>query len=199
MKKCYFLIVLMITSFLSHSQNSSDINEEKLLINTSNSELKWIGEYAFYFGGHDGVISFKQGYLLKRNGAISGGEFIIDMHSIQSLDMDNKEARKDLDNHLKNEDFFDVEKFPTAKLVITSVAYDDNRHVRVTADLTIKDVTLPINFHADLDYQKEQLKTRFKIDRTLWGVTYNSKEVEGKLKDGLISDAIGFEVLISLK
>ena len=40
--------------------------------------------------------------------------------------------------------------------------------------------------------------TKFKIDRTLWGITFNSKEVEGKLKDGLISDAIGFEVLISL-
>ena len=37
------------------------------------------------------------------------------------------------------------------------------------------------------------MTTKFKIDRTLWGINYNSK-----LKDQAISDAIGFEVKLSL-
>ncbi|WP_282043783.1 YceI family protein [Winogradskyella flava] len=198
MKKRTLLIVLAIYSVLSYAQTSSNSSEELLRINTSKSEIKWSGEYAFYYGGHDGVINFKEGYFLKNNGVISGGEFIIDMNSIKSQDMDNEESREGLDEHLKDEDFFAIKKFPTAKLVITSVSYHNDTHMKIYADLTIKDVTLPINFQAEVDYQKEELTTRFKIDRTLWGITYNSKEIEGKLKDGLISDAIGFEVKLRL-
>ena len=198
MKKRTLLIVLGICSVLSYAQTSSHNIEEKLNIDISKSEIKWSGEYAFYYGGHDGIITFKEGYFIKKNGAISGGEFIIDMNSIKSLDMDNEEARTDLDKHLKNEDFFDVEKFPIAKLVITNVSYHDAVHLKIYADLTIKDVTLPINFEARVVYETKQLKTRFKIDRTLWNINYKSKELAGKLKDGLISDAIGFEVKLSL-
>lgn len=194
MKKRTLLFALTVLSIsLNYAQTS-----EKLDINKSKSEIKWTGEYAFYYGGHDGIINFKDGHFIKTNGAITGGEFMIDMTSIQSKDMDNEDARKDLDNHLKNEDFFDVDKFPIAKLVITKTKYHDNVHLKIFADLTIKDVTLPINFEARVIYETKQLKTRFKIDRTLWNINYKSKEIAGKLKDGLISDAIGFEVKLSL-
>ncbi|SHG73961.1 YceI family protein [Winogradskyella jejuensis] len=198
MKTRIFSIVFTVFTTLFFSQTSSLDTEEKLNIDVSKSQIKWSGEYAFYYGGHDGIINFKEGYFIKRNGAITGGEFIIDMNSIQSQDMDNEEARTDLDKHLKNEDFFDVEKYPIAKLIITSVSYHDAIHLKIYADLTIKDVTLPVNFEARAIYEKEQLKTRFKIDRTLWNINYKSKGVAGKLKDGLISDAIGFEVKLSL-
>ena len=198
MKKRILLIAFTISTVLSYAQISSLNTEEQLKINTAKSELKWSGEYAFYFGGHDGTIEFKEGYFIKNNDVISGGEFIIDMHTVKSTDMDKEEARKDLDEHLKNEDFFDVEKFPIAKLVITNVSYHDATHMKIYADLTIKDITLPINFQAEVDYEKKQLTTKFKIDRTRWNINYNSKEVEGKLKDGLISDAIGFEVKLNL-
>ena len=186
--------ITLVFAFIS----TVTLAQEKLDIDTSSSTIRWFGEYAFYFGGHDGIIDFKEGYFLKNNDVISGGEFIIDMNSIQSLDMDKEEARTDLDNHLKNEDFFDVKKFPTAKLKITKVDYHDSTLMRIEANLTIKSITLPINFRAEADYDNEMMTARFKIDRTLWDITYNSKEVEGKLKDGLISDAIGFEVKLGL-
>ena len=173
-------------------------SQETLHINTEKSTIHWIGEYAFYFGGHEGNIDFKSGYFLKQNGSIVGGEFIIDMNTIASTDMDTKDAREGLDNHLKNEDFFDVPKYPEATLKIKSTKYHDSTHLRIVADLTIKDITREINFQAEVDYKKEQMTTKFKIDRTLWGITFSSKEVEGKLKDGLISDAIGFEVVLRL-
>lgn len=189
--------VVLAVAFLSFTLNYAQTSE-KLTINTSKSELNWSGEYAFYFGGHNGTIDFKEGYFIKENEVISGGEFIIDMNSIKSIDIDEQEARDGLDNHLKDPDFFDVKKFPSAKLVITRVKYHDSTKMKIYADLTIKDMTLPVNFQAEVDYKKEQLTTKFKIDRTLWGINYNSKEIEGKLKNGLISDAIGFEVKLSL-
>ena len=191
MKTSFYLLITFLLA-------QPCLSQEHLKVNTEKSKIHWFGEYAFYFGGHDGTIDFKEGYFIKKTESLVGGTFIIDMNSISSTDMDTKDAREGLDNHLKNEDFFEVETYPTATLKITSISYETPERIKVIADLTIKDVTRSINFWADLDYDKQQMSTKFKIDRTLWGITFNSKEVEGKLKDGLISDAIGFDVLISL-
>ena len=194
MKKQLLLIALTINSAFSFTQNSN----ETLKIDTSKSELKWTGEYAFYFGGHQGTVEFKEGYFLKNNGVIIGGEFILDMNSIVSTDNGKIDKNSGLVKHLKNQDFFEVDKFPLAKLEITGVSYNDETSIKIFANLTIKEITLPIDFRAEVDYEKEQLTTKFKIDRTRWNINYNSKEIEGKLKDGLISDAIGFEVKLNL-
>ena len=172
--------------------------QEKLEINTSTSTIRWFGEYAFYFGGHDGTIDFKKGYFIKTDDKITGGQFIIDMNSLKSLDIEDEEGREGLDNHLKNKDFFEVKTYPTAKLVFTDVVYENENLLTIYANLTIKNITKPVNFRADINSDKKEMSTKFKIDRTLWGITFNSKEIEGKLKDGLISDAIAFDVKLRL-
>lgn len=191
MKKSILLLVITMCSFILNAQ-------ERLEIDTSKSIIKWSADYAFYFNGHYGTIAFKEGYFIKTNEVITGGEFIIDINTIKNLDIENKDGREGLVDHLKNEDFFDVKKFPTSKLVITQVKYHDSTHLKIHANLTIKGITIPIDFQAEVDYNKEQMTTKFKIDRTRWNINYNSKEIEGKLKDGIISDAIGFEVKLSL-
>jgi len=187
MKKSILLLLISIgTITLSYSQ-------EELKIDIANSELKWFGEYTFYFGGHDGTIQFKEGHFIKTNNKITGGEFVIDMNSIINIDIENEEAKSGLVDHLKDPDFFDVKNFPTSKLVITKVTYHDATHMKIHADFTIKGVTLPVDFQAEVDFKKEQLITKFKIDRMRWGINYNSK-----LKNSAISDAIGFKVKLSL-
>jgi polyisoprenoid-binding protein YceI len=188
------LSITLLALFIS----AVNLAQEKLDVNTSKSSIKWNGEYAFYFGGHNGVINLKQGHFIKTKGKITGGEFIIDMTSIKSLDIDDEKGRASLDKHLKDKDFFEVNKFPIAKLVFTDVIYETNNELKIYANLTIKEITSSINFRAEINFEKEEMTTKFKIDRTIWGVTYNSKEIEGKLKDGLISDAIGFEVKLNL-
>ena len=187
MKKILVTITLLLAiQTILHAQ-------EKLNINVQKSTIKWIGEYTFYFGGHDGFINFKEGYLIKENEVITGGKFIIDMNSIINTDIKEKKGKDSLVDHLKNEDFFEVEKYPLAKLNITKVEYHDKVSARMEADLTLKGVTKPINFQVKFDYQKKEMKTRFKIDRQRWGIDYKSK-----FKDSAISDAIGFEVLIKI-
>ena len=51
---------------------------------------------------------------------VESGSFVIDMNSISGTDLEAGKGKADLEGHLKNEDFFDVTKFPTAKFVITS-------------------------------------------------------------------------------
>ncbi len=167
--------------------------QEKLNINTTKSNIHWYGYYTFYFGGHDGDITFEKGYFIKTGDVITGGEFVIDMNSITSTDIENKKANEGLVNHLKDPDFFDVAKYPKAKLVITSVNYHNQTEMKIIADLTIKGITKPIDFNAEVNFEKKQMIAKFKIDRMKWKVNYNSK-----MRDGAISDAIGFEVTLSL-
>lgn len=189
MKKQVLLIAF--TFFILVFTNAQ--TSEKLEIDISKSELKWFGEHTFYFGGHQGIISFKEGYFIITETVITGGEFIIDMNSIIGTDNGKIDRDSGLVKHLKDPDFFDVSRFPISKLTITNVFYENNTRLKIKANLTIKGITLPINFKAEINHEKQQMITKFKIDRTRWGINYNSK-----LKDGAISDAIGFEVKLSL-
>ncbi|MFC7357189.1 YceI family protein [Jejudonia soesokkakensis] len=186
-KRIVFLGVALMTILYSHAQ-------QQLPIDLNKSTIKWSGEYTFHFGGHHGIVDFKEGYFVKSGDVISGGVFIIDMNSLRSLDIEDKKGRDGLDTHLKNADFFQVAMFPESALVITAVDYHDETHMKVYADLTIKGITNPISFQAEVDYKKEQMTTRFKIDRKRWGVNHSSS-----LQDGAISDGIGFEVTLTLK
>ncbi|WCO03125.1 YceI family protein [Psychroserpens ponticola] len=187
MKTIFTTIALLLSTF-------SILNsQEKLNIDSSKSQLKWFGEYTFYFGGHEGYMNFEEGYFIKTDDAITGGEFIINMNSILCLDIEDEEANEGLVNHLKDPDFFDVAKFPKASMVITNVDYHNSNHMKIYADLTIKGITKPISFQAEVDFAKKQMTTKFKIDRMKWGISYNSD-----IKDSAISDAIGFDVKLSL-
>ncbi|WGH77040.1 YceI family protein [Tenacibaculum tangerinum] len=187
MKK--FIIALICTTWIPTTANA----QEKLYIDVTESTIKWIGELTFHFGGHDGFVNFKEGYFIKTDDVITGGEFIIDMNSITNTDIKQQEGKDNLVNHLKDPDFFDTKKFPFAKLVITEVNYSDKTHARMKADFTLKGITKTINFRVEFNYKERLMKTRFKIDRKLWNVNYQSK-----LKNGFISDAIGFEVSVKL-
>lgn len=187
MKKCILFIAITLCSL------SFSIAQEKLNINTSKSNIKWSCDYAFYFGGHYGDVKFKEGYFIKTNETITGGEFIIDLNTITNTDIEDQKGNTSLVEHIKNEDFFEVNKFPEAKIVITNTRYHDKTSFKGYGVMTIKGISKPVEFQAKLDYKTKTMTTRFKIDRTLWGIVYGSS-----LKDKGISDAIGFEVSVSL-
>jgi len=172
---------------------NSLVSQEKLSIDEKKSTIKWEGYYTFYFGGHDGFINFKSGHFIKENEVITGGVFVIDMNSMTNTDIEEQVGKDNLIDHLKNSDFFEVDKYPLAKLEITKVDYETKTTARIEANMTIKESTKPINFRAEFFYDKKEMKTKFKIDRKLWGINYQSK-----FKDGAISDAIGFVVSIKL-
>ncbi|WP_146106938.1 YceI family protein [Polaribacter porphyrae] len=184
------IVLCIITVLLANITISS---QEKLNINIQKSTIKWIGELTFFFGGHDGYINFKEGYLIKTGQSITGGEFVIDMNSMTNSDIKEQEGKDNLIDHLKDPDFFDVSKYPLAKLIFTKVEYSNSNNARIEANLTLKGITKPINFYAEFDYKNKKMKTRFKINRREWNVNYTSK-----FKDGAISDGIGFEVSVKI-
>lgn len=197
MKKVIFTLML-VTSFLTYvdAQEVVKLKKEK-------SSIRWVGSHSFGFGKHDGTVDLKSGELTMKQGKITGGKFTLDMNTIVNTDGD---YNKGLVDHLKDEDFFNVAKHPTAELFITKVHYYDpnntpgnpNVYFKVNADLVIKGVSQPIEFEAKTNDQHAEINTKFKIDRTLWGIKYQSKGIAGVLKDNIISDAIEFNISLKL-
>jgi polyisoprenoid-binding protein YceI len=105
-----------------------------------------------------------------------------------------------LDAHLKNADFFDVEKFPTLTFKSTVIRSTGNREFEVTGDLTIrgvaKSVILSVNdlsrpANDPLGNQRIGLSGSAKINRKDFGLAWNAPlEFGGML--------VGDEVTIAL-
>ena len=92
---------------------------EKKEIKIENSQVVWKGYKVT--GSHEGTILLKSGYLSFQENILIGGEFEIDMTTINTTDLEGEYKGK-LEGHLKSDDFFGVENFPSATLVFTNVA-----------------------------------------------------------------------------
>lgn len=176
---------------------SIDSGEYKL--DTASSSIKWKGEY---LGGlsEEGTVKLSSGSLSIEGGVISSGEFVIDMNSIESIPHKDK-----LVAHLKNDDFFSVDKYPTSKFVIKSFApssEDGGRVGRyvVSGNLTVRGIEKPISFMATVlpDSSGNLTATgSFAINRADWEVKYNSSSFFTNLGDKIIRDAV--EITLDLK
>jgi len=103
---------------------------------------------------------------------------------------------EDLTKHLKSPDFFDVEKFPTARFMTTEIkAGGEGGTHTVTGNLTMRDVTKSITFSATIKVENDTAtaQAKFKITRQDWGIVYKGKA------DDLIRDDVGLEFDIVAK
>ena len=170
------------------------MGQEKLNADTEKSSLLWVGEKVT--GQHNGKINLQSGWLTLKENKIVAGEFIIDMASLKDTE-DNKQ----LQGHLKSEDFFGVEKFPTSKLVLTgSTPFDKGTGV-VSGTLTIKDITNPIEFKAVMQKKDEGIWffTNITVDRTKFNVRYGSGSFFSNLGDKTIYDEFKLKVNLLVK
>lgn len=191
-----FVLNLNSQSLISVLNNqSSNKNTNRVEILAKESIIKWEGSNLFKVNKHHGTVALKSGHVIKKDGRILGGEFEIDMESIINTDGKYNEM---LVNHLKGEDFFDIEKYPEAKLQIREIAYKSDNSLQFLADLTIKGITKEIQFNSKFEVIDgvEIMTSKFNLDRTLWDINYESKGFFSGMKDDIISDSIEFEITV---
>lgn len=99
-----------------------------------------------------------------------GSKLVIDMHSIWT------EAGARLTNHLKNADFFEVEKNPTSTLIATKIQEVDGKHM-ITGDLNMHGVTKSITFPAKVSVSDQELTltAEFHLDRSEFDMGFTGK------------------------
>jgi len=190
MKK-YSLVAAALV-FASSAAYSATYNFDK-----SASTIKWSGGKQFTDSVHTGTIALKEGEVeLPAKGAAKG-RVVIDMTSLVNEDVKDATYKAKLEGHLKSEDFFKVDEFKEAVLVIKDMKQDakDKTKYAVKGDLTIRGKTQEINFPATVveSAGKVEVTGQLNIDRTKHGVAYGSpasfnildvsKVVESKIKD----------------
>ena len=140
------------------------------------------------FTEFDGTLSLEPGKpeTLTVNGTVKTA----------SIDTRNKKR----DDHLRNADFFDAEKYPTITFKSTAVKALGGEKVQVTGDLTIKDVTKPVTLTGTVSKvikdpwgnTKVGVSLAGNIDRTDFGLKWNKALETG----GLV---VGTDVALSIE
>ena len=116
------------------------------------------------------------------------------MTTLSNTDLEGEYKGK-LEGHLKSDDFFGVEKYPTATLKFTKVKSVSKNAYKVTGDITIKGKTESITF--DLSVYGNKANAALKIDRTKFDVRYGSTSFFDGLKDKAIYDE--FDIVADLE
>lgn len=160
----------------------------KFQIQKSSSTVSWTGKKVL--GLHTGSINVASGQIELKENKIGSGEIVIDMASIIITDIDDPKTNEDFKNHLFNDDFFSVNKFPVAQLVINSGTALGNSQYQVNGVLTIKDISHPVSFRAKVEVFTDTLHSlgEIVIDRTLYNIRYGSGKFIDNLGDKLIYD-----------
>lgn len=165
-----------------------------LKIESAQSTIEWIGRKVT--GSHNGTISIKGGDLVFSNNTLTGGRIVIDIASIKILDIENPETNAQFASHLASDDFFSVDKFPDAILDIVSV-----KDGYVLGDLTIKGITHPIGFDANIQIEQDRATATAKlvIDRTNYDIKFRSGNFFTNLGDTLIYNDFELNVRLTAK
>jgi polyisoprenoid-binding protein YceI len=179
-------IALTLVAFVSFATTA-----QTKKVDAAKSTINWVGKKVT--GAHEGTIAIKEGNLVFKGKKVVNGNFIVDMTTINTTDLSGK-GKTNLDGHLKSDDFFGVEKFPTATLVFKTIGEKGNGVYAVTADLTIKGITHPIKF--ELTVAGNTAATTLKVDRTKYDIKYGSGSFFSDLGDKTISDE--FELTVKL-
>lgn len=188
-----------------------EIEEEPILadgihlVDCTESRLEWAGRNLFK--KHFGIIAISSGEITVKNGEVANGSITLDMRTIKNCDLQDQEENSLLIRHLKSDDFFDVEKFPTAGFHLLECgvmvgATPGSPNYFIKGKLCLKDVTKEVSIPAIIvpgENGSIQAQACFDIDRTEWNVTYGSGKLFEKLGMHLVNDTITLELFITAR
>ncbi len=188
------LIAFFLFAFIALTTiNAANPTPKPYKVDAAKSTFKWTGKKVA--GEHWGYVKFSGGQLTTENNVVTGGAFAVDMTTIDVQDLQGEWAGK-LAGHIKGDDFFAADKFPSSNLVLKSVTSKGGNEYDVKADLTIRGVTNEVMFPATITTSATEVTTKatFKINRTKFGIKYGSGSFFDNLGDKAINDEFTVEV-----
>jgi polyisoprenoid-binding protein YceI len=184
------------------TEEAARASAEAVTYEVTSGVVNWVGDKPIGTT-HNGTIDVKSGSLSVENGNITAGNFVMDMTTINDKDLEGSPDKKaKLEGHLKSDDFFAVETYPTSSFEVTKVeplAEGGDATHRITGNLTMRGITKQISFPANVAVQGDMLTAvtpSFTINRTNWDVNFNAS-VLGTVGDALISDDVALVINLS--
>lgn len=190
---------------VTEEQQPAATGGQSYMVDGATSMVRFIG----YGVGknHPGNFRLSSGTLAVTGNQVTGGEFVININSMEMEEKDEMFQSK-LKPHLLSGDFFDAEKFGTAKFVITKVEpyVTDGKDTSVVAganasisgNLTLKSETKNVTFPAKVDVTENTVNAigNFNIDRRQWQMVYGNDK---SLGDKFISENVNIQLAIAAK
>jgi polyisoprenoid-binding protein YceI len=154
---------------------------KKYEVQNAKSSIEWVGRKVS--GAHNGTVPIKEGSFIVEGDQIISGKVIINIASIKILDITDPATNFQLAGHLASYDFFYSDQYPEATFDITSVSGS-----QIKGYLTIKDITHPLSFDAQICCKEDTLTASGKIiiDRTKYGIKFRSGNFFKDLGEWLI-------------
>lgn len=146
-------------------------------------------------------LSKVRGQFEEFSGVVTVGENPLESSVSATIQTESFNSRdNDRDTHIKSGDFLEVDKFPTMTFQSTGLKQDGDDEYILTGDLTIKDVTRPVELEVEFEgaivdpYGLDRIafNAETEIDRTEWGLDFMAALETG----GLI---VGKKVKITLE
>ena len=169
-------------------------------IDTEISVVRWTGRNLF--NHHQGTLKLASGHIEVQNGILQSARFIIDMNSIACEDLVDTAYNAMLIHHLRDDDFFAVDRFPTAVFVCDRAAPLPSctpgiPNYTLHGSMTLRGVTQPLSFPAviaaaDADHLTGQ--AQFELDRTQFGSHYGSGKLFAFLGKHVVNDHIHLHI-----
>jgi hypothetical protein len=153
---------------------------DTLVVNPRASSIHWKGSGLGGRAAREGTMRIGNGMFVVRHEQLTSGVVAFDM--------------RQLDGTLKGEAFFDVAHHPSASFSSTGMTRVGQSRWRVSGDLTLRGVTRPIAFDADVRWEElgHMIATSsFTIDRTQWGIGSDAR-----VADGIVDPAIQLSITL---
>ncbi|HXH30139.1 MAG TPA: YceI family protein [Bacteriovoracaceae bacterium] len=202
MKTLLSLVLAFSTtaSFAQTAKPAAEAAATTYKVDTSNTKVTYVGSKKVG-ESHTGQIKAKDGWVTVKGEVITAGEITMDMNSITSTDLTDKEANGKFIGHMKSADFFNTAKYPDSKLVIKS-SKKTAKGLEVEGEMTMIGQTGPVKFTAtDVKSTAElySAKANIDVDRTKWGLKYGSGQFFKGLGDKIINDNFTLQVELTAK
>ena len=201
MKKTFLkftALAITVLSFAACTSNESTEEEvaemegvtASVTADTAASEVIWKGDMLGLYS-HEGTVKVQSGSMDIDNGVVTGGNFVVDLTSINPTDdgYDEERTAENLVGHLSSDDFFNVEEFPTASFEVTG-AQDD----KVMGNLTIRGKTNPETVENVMITEEDgnvKVSGELTFDRTKYDVNFKMP-----VEDKVLSNDITLNVKI---
>lgn len=164
-----------MTAMTTRSHNGAEIPAQgSFTLDAAHTNIGFVARHLMVTKVRGQFTDFSGSITIAEDPLESSAEVTIQVASVSTGD-----AKRD--DHLRSPDFFDVEKYPTMTFRSTAVKTDGSGRYVLTGDLTIKDVTKPVDLVVEPEGvspdpwggERAGFSAYAEVDREAWGLNWN--------------------------
>ena len=214
MKKFILPALLAVSVLMSCGSDAVEATDAKKVEETAitatystlgdQNQVDWKAWHLLRTKERSGNVSISEAKVSVNEGVLAGGKFTLDIAGLQVTGFGEDTATNEkLRGHLVGNDFFLTDSFPTATFEITNAdTMSGDFNTKISGNLTIKGVSKNITFNANTEITENAVSISsesFEVDRSNWGLTYNTEGAEGVVADFAIMNEIEFTIHSTVK